>query len=272
MKHKRTLSIIYMVFGSFQTILPIVLLYHLIQTAFLVMFPGPLTDEFIDAGEYSTPFLLIILGGLLAYRLTGIAAANSAGKRAVSFGVVCAALPVSVVFSAIDLLARKLLIAELYGKPVRFFLELPPDIMMWYKIDSICEIIDGKRMLILFALTVLLYFWALLAGYLVGMIITNRCKVKITLTITTVVISIILYYVMSMSRNPYWGIGILLSSLINPVVFVYSSFEALYSIQLTELSLGWGVLIVCAVSMITIFGNMLLIRLDVPAYKRTRKF
>lgn len=234
------------------------------------MFPGSLTEDFIDAGEYSTPFLLIILGGILAYRLTGIAAANSVGKRALSFGVVFAAVPVSVIFSAMDLLTRKLFIAKIYGKQVRFFLEFDPD-MVWYSVDSICDIADVKRMLILFALTILLYFWALLAGWLVGMFITNRCKVKITLNVITAAISIILYFIVHMSGNSYWSIGVLLVSLVNPVVFVYSSFRLLYIVPLMDISLGWVVLIVCAMSLITIFGNMLLIKLDIPAYKRERR-
>lgn len=270
MKHKRTLSVISMVFYSFKTILPVVLLYELLMNVFLIMFPGSLTEEFIDAGEYSTPFLLIILGGVLAYRLTGIAAANSVGKRALSLGVVIAAIPVAAAFSAMDLLTRKLVVANIYGKQVRFFLEIDPD-AVGYSIASICDITDVKRMLILFGLTVLLYFWALLAGWLAGMFITNRCKVKITLMVITIAVSIILYFAVNMSGNSYWSIGVLLISLINPVVFVYSSFWLLYIVPLLDIPLGWMALIVCGISLITIFGNILLIRINVPAYKHRRR-
>lgn len=271
MKFKRTFSAASLAFYGLKTIFPVILLLRLLNNIIMILFPEILPeDEMINASDATAPFLLLVLGGIWAYRLTGIAAANSAGKKTVSAGVIMAAVPVSALFAAIDLLTVKFCIAGIYGKPAVYFLE-PAPTGYYYTSDSVCGITDVKEMLFLFGATVLIYFWALLAGYVIGLFITHRCKIRITLAVMTAVLSIVLYYVMLLSENGYWGIGILAAALINPVVFVYSSLTLISWAILSESHLALIIASMCFISLITLVCNMLSVKRNIPTYRNRRK-
>lgn len=278
MKFRRLSSAVALAFCSMKTVFPVILLIRLLDNAITILFPGVLPeDEIIDARNAAAPFLLLIFGGLLAYRLTGIAAANSVGRKTAALGVTAAAVPVSALFAAVDLLTVKLCISGIYGKPAVCLLEpisekyVPEVTGHSYGANGICSITDINGMLFLFLITMLLYFWALLAGYVTGLFITHRCKVRLTLMVITMAASVGLYYTMVLRQNVYWGIGILFVSLINPVIFVYGTLVLTAWAVLSGMYLAPILLSACAVSFITLGCNMLLIKPNVPVYSGRRK-
>ena len=78
---KRSIGSVSMGFYALKTIFSLAVLMKILNSIFLLILLNLQTDEsVINAGDASDPLIIIILGGVFSYRLTGIAAANSMGK------------------------------------------------------------------------------------------------------------------------------------------------------------------------------------------------
>ncbi len=258
---KRSLASAFLGFYGLVTIFPAAILLRFINNVFILILLNSQADkDIIDAGDFSAPFILIILGGIFAYRLTGIAAANSTGKDNLALSAMICSVPVGMSFAALDIICTKLFAVWIYSKPVRFFLEPEYATAM-----DISTFENTKAISVLFGISSLIYLWAFLAGCIVGMFIINKCKVRLTLTIATSIVSFILLFMI-----PDSYIVALLFSLVNPVCFVYGSITA-FGYAIRDNDIFFNFILIFLISIASITGNLVLIKPNIPLYRRKHK-
>ena len=261
---KRSAGSISVGFYALKTIFPLAVLVKILYSIFLLILLSLQADKsVINAGDFSDPLIIIILGGIFSYRLTGIAAANSMSKDNTTLSAMICSIPVGISFAAIDIFFTKILAVLLYNKPVRHFFEQSKD----YIADSmVCTINDTDAVSKLSGLSALIYLWAFLAGCIVGMFIINKCRVRLVLTAATSLVSLILMF-----KTADFYIASLLLSPVNPLCFVYGGLTAIYY-AFEKGEIVFNLILLFLFSVISITANLVLIKPNIPQYKRKRKF
>ncbi len=261
---KRSIGSVSMGFYALKTIFSLAVLMKILNSIFLLILLNLQTDEsVINAGDASDPLIIIILGGVFSYRLTGIAAANSMGKDNTALSSMLCSVPVGLFFAAFDMFFVKILVPLIYNKPVRHFIETAEN----YITDSaVCGINYIDIINELFGISALIYIWAFLAGCIVGMFIINKCRVRLVLTITTSLLSFVLMFI-----TPDFYVIAIFFSVINPLCFVYGVIIAIYY-AFGNGDISFTLIFASLVSIVSITSNLIFIKPNIPQYKRKRKY